>query len=352
MERKKKSIKRMRGWSLLFQCLFYTGSWVSEKKYQPIVSQIRTHPQVDNLSFHSFFPPPKGRNDTVLIGHSLGGYFALWDAIRFPDRVAGVILLNSHFNSRGVMPYPRIPMEKVNVPVLTILAGKDDRLPIRKAMDDAWEAIQENYFDKYFIINKNHNHFTGITNTRGNVSAQVLEFLDALSTYQFSTIRQKEKHYQRFRPDLFYRFSENAVITSESVNILDAIFRLVLERSVWRFLHFLWFLSSKPDDVLSFLFLDDDHIYLKGKPSDEKHYKELLKEWMRDVPTEIHDIHLQSIHPCILMWLFFSLTPKWEKSKITAPRIILKVDNQTTYYKVPNPRKFFTILPQSSFFDF
>lgn len=343
----------MRFLPLFFQCLFYTGSWISEKKYLPLLSNIQSHPKVENINFHKFFQtPPKERNDTILIGHSLGGYFALLDAIRFPDRIAGVILLNSHFNSRGVMPYPKIPMEKVNIPVLTLLATNDDRLPIRKSMDDVWESTQENYFDKYFIINKNHNHFTGITNTKGNISNQVLKFIDALDTYNFSTIRMMETHYQRFRPDLFYRLSENAVIASQSLNILDAIFRLVLERSVWRYLHFLWFLRSKPDNLLSFLFLDDDHIYLKGKPSDEPHYKELLKEWTRNVPTEIQDIHLHSIHPCILMWLFFPLNPKWERGKMIAPRFILKVNNQTTYYKIPNPRKFFTILPRYSFFDF
>lgn len=338
---------------LCFQCLFYTGSWVSEKKYEPIISRIQTHPQVENIEFHQPFQTPhQGRNDSILIGHSLGGYFALLDAIRFPDRVAGVILLNSHFNSRGVMPYPRVPMEKVNVPVLTLLAGDDERLPIRKSMDDVWEGIQENYYDKYFIINKKHNHFTGVTNMRGNVAEQVLQFIDALDQYNFSSIRKMETQYNRFRPDLFYRLSQNAVIASESLNILDAILRLVINRSVWRFFHFLWFLSSKPDGIMSFLFLDDEHIYLKGEPSDEPYYNELLKEWMRNVPTEIQDIHLKSIHPCILMWLIFPLNPRWERSKIIAPRIILKVNNETTYYKVPNPRKFYTILPHYSFFDF
>ena len=339
---------------ILFQCIFYTGSWVPESKYQSLVNQIQKHPFIENVHFHKWYQsPPKDRNDTILIGHSLGGFFALQDAIQYPDRVAGVVLLNSHFNSRGVMPYPRIPMHHVQVPVLTILGGRDDRLPIRKAMDDAWESIQERNSDKYFKINKNFTHWTGITEPIGreHILRPIYRFANALDTRNFTSVRKLETHRRRFRADIYY-LSTDAIVASRSMNIMDAILGLVLPRCLWRFSHFLWFLSAKPDEVSSFLFVDDDHIFLKGKVTDNHNYDRLLQQWMRQVPVEIQDYYLPAIHPSILCWLWLPLLPRWRHDKIIAPRIILEVNNQTTYYKVPNPRNFFNILPSSSFFDF
>lgn len=340
--------------TLLFQCLFYTGSWVSEQQYKPFVDYIQNHPHVENVNFHKFLQsPPKNRNDTILIGHSLGGYFALKDAIKYPDRVAGVVLLNSHFNSRGVMPYPRISISDVEVPVLTILGGKDDRLPIKKSMDDAWECIQERETSKFFRVNKNHNHFTGITNVEGQnkVIVPIYKFLDALESRNFTLVRKLETYRKRFRPDAFH-LSTDAVVASQSVNVIDAILGLVISKFIWKFAHFIWFLTSKPDETLSFLFVDDNHIYLKGKEKDKKNYARLLRDWAGDTPVEIRDFYLPRIHPSILFWLWFPLKPIMKKDTIIAPRIILEVNNQTTYYKVPNPRKFYTILPKSDFFKF
>lgn len=339
---------------LLFQIVFYTGSWVPPSKYKPLVRQLEKHPGVENVRFHKWFEsPPQGRNDTLLVGHSLGGYFALRDAVQHPERVAGVVLLNSHFNSRGVMPYPGIPIEKVDVPVLTVLGGKDDRLPIRKAMDDAWECVQERDSNKYFKINKDFTHWTGVTEVLGQeqIVRPIHRFVRALETRNFTEMRQMDTYRNRFRPDLFY-LSTDAVVASQSVNIIDAIMGLVLPRAVWNFAHFLWFLTAKPDEVLSFLFVDDNHLFLKGKEKDNQNYARLLEEWMRDVPFEIRDYYLPPLHPLILFWLFFPLVPCWKNDRIIAPRIILEVNNETTYYKVPNPRKFFNLLPSDSFFDF
>ena len=339
---------------LFFQFIFYTGSWVPPSKYKPLVRQLEKYPNVEQVQFHKCFQsPPKDRNDTILIGHSLGGYFALRDATKHPERVAGVVLLNSHFNSRGVMPYPGISIQDVDVPVLSILGEKDDRLPIRKAMDDAWECVQKRNSNKYFKINKGFTHWTGVTEPVGQhkIISPIYTFVRALETRNFTQMRQMDTYRNRFRPDLFY-LSTDAVVASDSVNIFDAIMGLVLPRKVWDFAHFLWFLTAKPDDVLSFLFVDDNHLFLKGKEKDHHNYVRLLEEWMRDVPFEVRDYYLPPLHPSILFWLWFSLKPCWKNDKIIAPRIILEVNNQTTYYKVPNPRKFFTILPSSSFFNF
>lgn len=262
---------------LFFQLIFYTGSWVPEFKYRSLMNHLKKHPSIENVQFHQWFSsPPKDRNDTILVGHSLGGYFALQDAIRHPERVGGVVLLNSHFNSRGVMPYPRVSITDVQVPVLTILGGNDDRLPIRKAMDDAWECVQERATNKYFKINKEFTHWTGVTEPIGQhkVVKPIYTFIHALESKNFTRMHQMDTYRQRFRSDLYY-LSTDAVVASQSVNIFDAIMGLVLPRMIWKCSHFLWFLTAKPDDVISFLFVDDDHLFLKGKEHDHKNYVSL-----------------------------------------------------------------------------
>lgn len=340
----------MRILPLLFHCFFYTGSWVKEEKYKDLLRTIENHPPVEQVQVHKPFQTPP--NNSILIGHSLGGYFALRDAQRHPDRVQGVILIHSHFNSRGVMPYSSVKTHDIHVPVLTILAGKDERLPIRKAMDDAWECAQENEMDKYFVVNRNLSHFSGVTTKKKqeNIVKPILEFIDALDTRNFSSIRKLETYRRRFQPELYY-LSPNALIASQSVNIIDAILRVVGPRSLWQFLHFLWFLTTKPNGM-GILFVDDNHIYLKGKKKDKKYYRQLLHEWTREVPTKIHDQYLPQLHPSILFWLLCPLTPRQQGNMIIAPRLILEVGNETVYYKVPNPRKFFSLLPDESFFDF
>lgn len=346
----------MKIWSLMFQCLFYTGSWVKESTYQPLLEKIGNHPYVDNVSIKKPFDNAlcgSKNNSIVLIGHSLGGYFALRDAMRHPNKVVGIVLLNSHFNSRGVMPYPKIPIHKVQAPTLTILGGNDKRLPIRKAMDDAWECQQEKELDKYFIVNKGHDHFTGVATTYGQkqVIDPIYEFLYAMSSRNFSRVVKMEKYNQRFRSWMYY-LSERSVVMSQSVNLIDAILRLASPRYIWKWTHFLWFLSTKPDPSLGFMYVDDDYIYLKGTEQDEGQYKILLKEWMRDVPTKVVDVGLPTIHPSIIAWLMCPIQPKYKDGVMEAPRMVLRVNNQTTYYKVPSPRRFYSRLPEYSFFDF
>ena len=146
-----------------FQILFYPGSQVPLSKYNQLVS---TFPYPTEYVKYGFFRCTKiEKNETILIGHSFGGYFALLDALRYPDKVSAVILLNSHFNSRRKAIYPAIHQKDIESPVLTILSDKDNRLPIRIAMDDFYEKTKEDYHNKYYGVNKNFTHFSCVSET-------------------------------------------------------------------------------------------------------------------------------------------------------------------------------------------
>ena len=50
------------------------------------------------------------------------------------------------------MPYPKINMLSIKVPVLTILTNQDEKLPIFKAIDDAIFVKENNITNKMFVV--------------------------------------------------------------------------------------------------------------------------------------------------------------------------------------------------------
>ena len=155
---------------LAFQIFFYRGSHVRHDAYTPLLDaislRINTTVSVYNYSMchrHACQEP------SILIGHSFGGYFSLLDALRDAnkneeqDNIKGVVLLNSHCNSMGKAPYPRVPQEKLSsLPVLTLLGSKDSRLPLRTALWDIMEMKEKMIPNKFYRIDPRGGHFTGI----------------------------------------------------------------------------------------------------------------------------------------------------------------------------------------------
>ena len=83
------------------------------------------------------------------------------------SNIKACILINSHFNQREVMPYPKIDILSVHVPVLTILTDNDEKLPLSKAMDDAIYVKENNISNKIFIVVRG-NHTSCFTNLNNN----------------------------------------------------------------------------------------------------------------------------------------------------------------------------------------
>jgi hypothetical protein len=170
-----------------YNILLYPGSQVSLEKYQGINNSIKK--KLNNtITFKRFIPFSKYKNDTIIIGHSFGGYFGLIDAQMNNDTVKGVILLNSHFNSRGKMPYPRIDMKTISQPVLTILGRQDERLPFKKAIDDLFYSDNNYLINKHFIVNENFTHFSGLNDTDTELlSEQMCYFIENIDNYTYNS---------------------------------------------------------------------------------------------------------------------------------------------------------------------
>eukprot|EP00952_Eustigmatos_sp_NYUAD-ZCMA_P010982 44753-Eustigmatos_ZCMA.PRE.1 len=90
----------------------------------------------------------------------MGCVFALRDAKKYEKKVAGVVLLNANFNERWKMPYPGLSMLDIAVPTLAVLGGRDERLPIGKALDDLHVKLKERHHHVSFVVNPTYDHFT------------------------------------------------------------------------------------------------------------------------------------------------------------------------------------------------
>lgn len=134
---------------------FFHGSKIHSSFYSSFLNKFQNSPEID-VSTPNYITWPFFPKNTVLIGHSFGGSICLWYCIM--EKILGVsnikacILINSHFNQREVMPYPKIDILSVPVPVLTILTDQDDKLPLYKAIDDELFVKENNISNKKFIV--------------------------------------------------------------------------------------------------------------------------------------------------------------------------------------------------------
>lgn len=327
---------------LAYHCLVYAGSWVSPKMYEGFIGSLRRKNVTVEIGGQL------RDNDTVIIGHSMGGYFALRDAIRHPDKVAGVVLIHSHFNSRYSMPYPRIRQDRVGVPVLTVFAGRDERLPFDRAIDDILACNQERSDNKFFKIIPDSTHFSGITDDTGRdeLVSHVSSFLDALRSKNF-TAYKKDPIYDRLRPRLS-SLSENVIITSNPMGPLDAMLRMTMPRWLWDATHWSWFLLSSPGPV-RYMYEDRAHVFWKGHPDDMASLIASADRWCTPECARVRVFSLPIIHPSILAWLSIPLFPyRDESGVIIIPVLMLNVRSNVTYYKIPHPDRIYPLIPVGS----
>lgn len=334
-----------------FQLLFYTGSLVTQDKYTPFIETLRK-----TTGYNVTFAKPawnifdtnileKSEEEFVVIGHSFGGYRASCDALRYPKRVKGVVLLQSHFNSDGSMPYPRIDAFKLTQPSLTILGNDDRRLPIHRALYDLYKKVKERYINHFFIVNKHFDHFAGVANNnytqQSLLSNQINVFLKGVESGNFSINRfesaELEKRFTPRTQDL----TVNALDHSQSFGVIDAILKISMPRFLWQFWHWLIFLDVKPDDYVNHMFIDKHHIYIKAKYFNFTRLPFILQSWANDTTIKVYPITLSSIHPNILVWLGSFLQPIMWKGSLVVPFLHLPINNETAYVKLPSPNKIY-----------
>lgn len=311
-----------------FNLIFYKGSHVPVSTYTGLINNLETKLH-KNVTIKDYNPFEKLPDNTIIVSHSFGGSFALLDALIKRENVQGIVLLNSHFNSRFKMPYPKIDLKFIKQPVLTILGEKDRQLPIKRAIDDYFYANENICTNKHFIVCENEDHFSLLNND--TVTEEICKFVTNLDYY-----KPPENKYKWFTRPVHY---PNTVDLASSVNILDAILKVV-DFPFWNFLHYMYFLIVKPFDI-NYQYTDNYACYLKTKDIDRTN----IKKWMEYEINNNYNVtwtetKLPSIHPSILVWLLKKPSVYKKKDKIYGEIIVLPIKNNITYYKTPNKLQF------------
>jgi hypothetical protein len=322
-----------------FTIYLYKGSQTDSKIYQNLIHSIEKNTnKTCIIKPYSFFGRNKFTNDSIIIGHSFGGYFSLLDSLaekKDANKIKGIILLNSHFNSLGKAWYPRIKQKDIEIPVLTILGAKDNRLPLKISLWDYYEKNQEHFFDKFYIIDKEREHFTGLEN---NVTeSEKLGFIisNFITNVQESNFTQTMKHAKETDKVWKYNFFnilDSTLNFSWSMNIYDGIAKIVMDPRQWYFIHFCLFLLFQPTNESNAQFHDDNSIYFKTRNVCPE---QMISEYEKQLSFNMtpQKINLPTIHPSIPVWL--SWIPKVTNDSYQV--VILPINNNTIYYKFPNP---------------
>lgn len=343
-------------WTPAFHIMFYPGSWVSKDLYQPFIREVVSKVG-GNVSvvhpLHIKHPIESVDDNVYLMGHSMGSYFALKDAKRFGKKVSGLIMLNGNFNERMKMPYPGVSMSDIDVPTLSILNGRDERLPINRAMDDILVKLTEKHKHVSFIVNPFLSHFSGVTEEEGRdmIVDEVTTFIDAVESNSFHEIKKYSGVVdERLQTDV-KDMSKDVVLMSDSLHVLDALLKTVLPRFVWNHFHWWAFLFSKPDLYVNYMYDDSQHVFIKGKSNQTKLIEQSIRHWTR-LDAQIMTFTLPSIHPAILLWLSLPLyMSRTNLGNLQAPVLILPVNDHICYYKVPHPHRILSSLTASELFN-
>jgi hypothetical protein len=236
------------------------------------------------------------------------------------------------------MPYPRIDPTKLDCPTLTILGKKDERLPVRKAIDDLLVKIEEKLTQHRFVLEQNMTHFSGFTDQEQvrKVSDYIVSFDRYLKTKDNSALRSVCDPLEKRFTSNVRSISRGAIVQSDSVSVIDHMFKITLPRFMWMGMHWCWFLASKPSTHMRYIFLDKQHIFIKGATDDRRRVDERIGAWVGDTKYKVLNIKLPSVHPAILVWLWILLIPIRYNGVLHIPMISLPVSDDIEYYKLPS----------------
>jgi len=343
----------MRLVSLAFQLFVYKGSHVPSPQYTPLVHSLSQRFSDLNVTVqegdYSFFKRKTFDDDTILVGHSFGGYFSLLDA-RCNDKVKGVVLLNSHCNSKGSAWYPGVKQETLDIPLFTLVGGRDNRLPLQTVLPDLWQKKEDQLNNVFYKVYPDFHHFSGLSTEATNETEMIANDIEL---FVRSVVYKKDQAtFQKYCQDSEDTFGygdihkqiPNSINLDTTQNMLDGLFQIVLKRFFWTWLHNILFLFSSPNTQKSFVFTDfGDHILIKSCNTPIEDIVHLCQASIsKEIPTECYIIDLPSNVFGLYYWLLFPLhlqTQIEHDGIIRWPIVKLHVRENINYYKILHPRQ-------------
>lgn len=328
-----------------YNVMVYTGSHIPTARYTKLVDRMQSIlGNESTVSIGKYSPFRRAYpNDTILVGHSFGGTFALWDAHK--PNVKGIVLLYSHFNTRHKMWYPGVDMTSIQPPVLTILGTDDERLPFHCAVDDLVVKQEQRVRNKHFVIKVGNRHFSGLPlNDRclvedvkiNELAEEITHFIQSMDTYDNGV---QEQQWGWFQPSSKPRLPHSRDF-SQSLGLLDALLKASGMIGWWH-AHFLGFLSSKPKPYENVEFTWAESILYKTHGVSLETFQSFVNTQMfPHIDIDWRIIQLPSIHPAILPWLLREprLIPSHRSSskRWMGEMIVLPVNENVTYYRIPH----------------
>lgn len=148
-------------WSFIFFVLnatnayniyFYRGSFIDRSIYTDFLTHLQDRLPDSNVEHQDYITRNEFPKDSILIGHSFGGFVSLLYTMKNPEKVKACVLVNSHFNHNFQMPYLRVSMHKIKQPVLCIFTNYDEQLPCEKVFQDWDVALKKQMKNKQFEL--------------------------------------------------------------------------------------------------------------------------------------------------------------------------------------------------------
>jgi hypothetical protein len=323
--------------------MFFPGSFIKNEVYDPFLTNIQRNLRQKNIKVNvtvEKYLPLKDANeiseDTILIGHSFGSYFALLNCIhnrRYNDNdnIKGCILINGHYNQRHKMLYSNVNMEDITQPVLMILNKDDEKLPLHKAIDDIFIKYEENLDNKYFIIN-NGTHLSSFMNDT-IIEEQITMFIETIHHQNFTLFEEKTNHLYK---NMNWNFNNTVYYHPNELTT---------------------FLKSRPKYNMNYLYATTGYVLLKtdNVNINEWIYNEYDNLKLPNRQLELKKIYLpfgenlnESIEVRSFFFLYtlskwFTYNPKiiFENNIIKMEVIVIPIKENIVYYKFPNKYKLF-----------
>jgi len=334
----------MKLWTLGYTIYFLKGSFVSEKVYQPFLSQLsKSLNQTIEITSSDLFQRNEYPPNSILMGHSFGGYLALLDYLKNQQNIQGIVLFNSHCNTNRKAIYPSIYQSDIKIPMLTILGTYDSKLPIAISIDDYEDSRLQNLKDKYYMIEPKMDHLSvwkdkKIRDKYVNVTESFIQNILTSNISDKKEIREIREICRNNNQILDYEWNEffkDGISFHQSFHLMDSIFGLMIGKSNWNLIHFLFFLFFKPIQENGF-YQSYSSIWIKRM--NHQNETELIEKYQTIHPLlSAYDYNIKSlgnIYPySISKWILCKPTIKMNSYEIYKVEFPYNI----TYYHFPHP---------------
>lgn len=133
-----------------YHIYFCRGYFIDKTMYSNFLRELQVRLPDSNVEYQDSIVWKEFPEDTILIGHSFGGFVSLLHTMNHPEHVKACVLLNSYFNNNMQMPYLCMSMHTIKQPVLCIFTDMDEQLPCEKVFQN-WEIAVTNKMNNKFF---------------------------------------------------------------------------------------------------------------------------------------------------------------------------------------------------------